>query len=310
MPVIYIDVLFMINFLIDFMLFYITARMSGKRIHKMRFFLACLAGGIYSVCIFFPRLSFFQSAIIKTAMSALLVMIAFRLKNFKDFLFMLGIFYTVNFVFAGGVTAVMCFTDFGTKANVLLSGGSLYIDLSFFKLIIIATILTTLLRWGIRILRKRLQTHGIISKLTVFESGNTAELYGIIDTGNSLYSHGLPVCVVQFSAIAGILPKDISRAVETGNIAGAISSSNVTWAKKLRLISYSAVGTKNGILIGFLPEKTTIETCNKPHNVSCVIAVYPGKLKYNALFNPDMIYGKDEYNGHCSISAKKGKANS
>ena len=264
MPVIYIDVLFMTNFLIDFMLFYITARLAGKRIHKMRFFLACLAGGIYSVCIFFPRLSFFQSAIIKILASSLLVRIAFRLKHFKDFLFMLGIFYTVNFVFAGGVTALMSFTDFGAKTDVLLSGGSLYIDLPFLKLFIITAILTVLLRWGIRAFRKSLQVHGIISKLTVFESGNTAEIYGIIDTGNSLYSHGLPVCVVQFSAIAGILPKDISRAVETGNIAGAISSSNVTWAKKLRLVSYSSIGTKNGILIGFAPEKVSIETSDKP----------------------------------------------
>ncbi|MBQ9097557.1 MAG: sigma-E processing peptidase SpoIIGA [Clostridia bacterium] len=310
MPVIYIDVLFMTNFLIDFMLFYITARLAGKRIHKMRFFLACLAGGIYSVCIFFPRLSFFQSAIIKILASSLLVRIAFRLKHFKDFLFMLGIFYTVNFVFAGGVTALMSFTDFGAKTDVLLSGGSLYIDLPFLKLFIITAILTVLLRWGIRAFRKSLQVHGIISKLTVFESGNTAEIYGIIDTGNSLYSHGLPVCVVQFSAIAGILPKDISRAVETGNIAGAISSSNVTWAKKLRLVSYSSIGTKNGILIGFAPEKVSIETSDKPYDIRCVIAVYPGKLKYSAILNPDMIYGKGEYNGHCSISAKKGKANS
>ncbi len=310
MPVIYIDVLFIINFLIDFMLFYTSAHLAGKRIHKMRFFLACFSGGIYSVCIFFPRLGFFQSAIIKIIVSSLLVRIAFRIKNFKDFLFVLGIFYAVNFVFAGGITAAMYFTDFGAKTDVILSGGSLYIDLPVLRLLIITSIITTLLRRGIRFLRKSLQKRGIISKLTVFESGKAAEIYGIIDTGNSLYSHGLPVCVVQFSAIAGILPKDISRAIETGNIAGAISSSNVTWAKKLRLVSYSSIGTKNGILIGFIPEKVSIETSDKPQNSNCVIAVYPGKLKYNAILNPDMIYGKDELNGHCYISAKKGKANS
>lgn len=310
MPVIYIDVLFIINFLIDFILFYASARLAGKRIHGMRFFLACFVGGIYSVCIFFPRLGFLQSAAIKIIASATLVVIAFRLKNFKDFLFMLSIFYAVNFVFAGGITATMFFTDFGTKTDALLSNGSLYIDLPVLKLLIITAIIAVFLQWGIKMLRKSLKNRGIISKLTIFESGKAAEIYGIMDTGNSLYSHGLPVCVVQFSAIAHILPKDISRAVETGNIAGVISSSNVTWAKKLRLVSYSAIGTKNGILVGFIPEKATLEISNKPYNCNCVIAVYPGKLKYSAILNPDITYGKDEYNEHCYISAKKGKANS
>ncbi len=310
MPVIYIDVLFITNFLIDFLLFHTSARLAGKRIHGMRFFLACLTGGIYSICIFFPRIGFLQSAIIKILASSLLVRIAFRLKNFKDFLFMLGIFYAVNFVFAGSIAAGMFFTDFGAKTNALLSNGSLYIDLPILKLLIIATLITAFLQWGIKVLRQSLKNRGIISKLTIFESGKAAELYGIIDTGNSLYSHGLPVCIVQFSAIAGILPKDISRAVETGNIAGAISSSDVAWAKKLRLVSYSAIGTKSGILIGFIPEKVSVETLNKPYNCNCVIAVYPGKLKYSAILNPDILYGKDEYNGHCYTSTKKNNSDS
>lgn len=310
MPVIYIDILFMINFLIDFMLFYISAHLAGKRIHKLRFFLACLAGGIYSVCVFFPRLSFFQSAVIKTVASVLLILIAFRLRNFKDFLFVLGIFYAVNFIFAGGITAALYFTDFGAKTDVLLSGGSLYIDLPILKLLIITAIITALLRFGIRYLRQTFQKRGIIAKLTVFESGKAIEIYGIIDTGNSLYSNGLPVCVVQISAIAAILPKNIAGAIETGNISGAISGSNVAWAEKLRLVSYSAIGTKTGILIGFVPEKVSVETSGKPTNLSCVIAVYPGKLKYSAILNPDIIYGKDDLNGHYSISAKEGTANS
>ena len=310
MPVIYIDVLFIINFLIDFMLFYISARLAGKRIHALRLFLACFAGGIYSVCIFFPRLGFFSSALIKIIASSLLVRIAFRFKNFKDFLFVLGIFYAVNFVFAGGITAAIYFTDFGAKTDVLLSGGSLYIDLPVLRLLIISAIITVLLRLGIQFLCKSLKNRGIISKLTVFENGKTAETYGIIDTGNSLYAHGLPVCIVQFSAIANILPKDISHAVETGNIAGAISGSNETWARKLRLVSYSSIGKKNGILIGFIPEKVSIETADKVYDANCVIAIYPGKLKYSAILNPDIIYGKDELNGHYCISAKKGKTDS
>ena len=106
------------------------------------------------------------------------------------------------------------------------------------------------------------------------------------------------------------MPKRLAAAIETGNISGAISESNVAWAEKLRLVSYSAIGTKNGILIGFVPEKISIETSGKPSDSMCVIAVYPGKLKYSAILNPDIIYGKDDSNGHYSISAKEGKANS
>lgn len=310
MPVIYIDVLFAVNFLIDLMLFYISAKLSGKRLHPLRITAACIAGGIYSVCVFFPRLGILQSAIIKILASSVLVCIAFRLKNFKDFLFMLGIFYGVNFVFAGGVTAVMYFTDYGAKTDALLSNGSLYIDLPVIKLLIITVLITMLLRFGIRILRKNLKMRGIICKITVFENGNAATLYGIMDTGNSLFSQGLPVCVMQYTCVASLMPKDISNAVETGDISGAISSSNVAWAKKLRLIPYSAIGTKRGLLLGFVPEKISIEISDRIYEPDCVVALYPGKLKYSAIINPDIICGKDGYNEHCGTAATKGKSDS
>ena len=56
--VLYADVLFLLNAVIDYILLLLSARMAGEPLRRSRFLLGAAIGGLYSVVIFVPGFSF------------------------------------------------------------------------------------------------------------------------------------------------------------------------------------------------------------------------------------------------------------
>ena len=50
---VYVDLLFLIDFSMDFMCFYITSKILHRKISPIRTVLACILGGVYSVTVLF-----------------------------------------------------------------------------------------------------------------------------------------------------------------------------------------------------------------------------------------------------------------
>ena len=55
MPVIYIDVLFATNFMVDFLLLWSCGKLSGMKIMLWRLLLGAVFGGIYSCLLYTSR---------------------------------------------------------------------------------------------------------------------------------------------------------------------------------------------------------------------------------------------------------------
>ena len=58
MTVIYIDTLFLLNALVDYLLLLAAARLAGEPLRRIRFALGAALGGAYAVAIFLPGLFF------------------------------------------------------------------------------------------------------------------------------------------------------------------------------------------------------------------------------------------------------------
>ena len=54
MTVVYIDSVFVLNTLMDYLLCLVTARLAGIPLRRRRYLLAALAGGGYAVAVFLP----------------------------------------------------------------------------------------------------------------------------------------------------------------------------------------------------------------------------------------------------------------
>lgn len=77
MPVIYLDVLVVLNWFIDFLLLSSTSRILRLPFKRWRLVLGALLGGISSCLIFLPAMPFYLSMLVKLAAGSLIVLASF-----------------------------------------------------------------------------------------------------------------------------------------------------------------------------------------------------------------------------------------
>ena len=77
MNVIYVDELFFLNALTDYLLLLSCARLRGRALRRTRFAAAAALGGVYAVFAAIPPLSFLVSLAVKALVSLLMAWIAF-----------------------------------------------------------------------------------------------------------------------------------------------------------------------------------------------------------------------------------------
>lgn len=56
--VIYVDTLFLLNTMVDYLLLLASARLAGEPLARLRFALGAVLGGLYAVAIFLPGMGF------------------------------------------------------------------------------------------------------------------------------------------------------------------------------------------------------------------------------------------------------------
>lgn len=292
MPVIYIDVLFATNFMVDFLLLWSCGKLSGMKIMLWRLLLGAVFGGIYSVCVFFPELSMLYLVVVKLAASAVMLLICFPFRTLRDFFRTVLAFYGVNFILGGCITGLYFFTNIGGRMDGVLSNGSLYFNLPLGVLLGIALGVSAAVAVVSRSLRRRLLRQGLICRVTIVYREKAVKLDGLFDTGNCLTEPmtGRPVMVSELSGIEKLFPSHLLDSLRSADL-DFISQYAPEHAARMRLIPYTAVGMPNGMLLSFQPDMVLIESEGaQPRACQCMVAIAPHKLKgYKLILHPDII---------------------
>ena len=118
---VYIDEMFLINTITNFLLLTAAAKASGENLRFRRAVLAACMGGIYGIFMIFPNLKPYTGLFFRFAFSAVMLFVAFGKR--KSFLKIFLAFYTAVFIFAG-ITVV--FMNMGMRA--VIYKGNLYFD--------------------------------------------------------------------------------------------------------------------------------------------------------------------------------------
>lgn len=271
MHVIYIDVLFFINFIMDYIV--ITALSEILKLEKKhrRFICGAVVGAVYSVCIFFVDIGFVLSIILKILISMLIIYISYFPKNLRQFLKYLLSFYTLNLLFGGGLFAGLYFTGIGSQLGSIVKNGVIYFNISVVYLILGSLIIYILLSIALKYIQNMHNRRFYNIEIGVDEKNIT--IRALVDTGNSLFekSTGLPVIIAE--------EKEISKITDITT-------------KKIFLIPFTALGTQNGVIMGFKPDYIRVIDERK-YILDAIIGVYSGKLSknedYSALINPSAI---------------------
>ncbi len=264
MRVIYIDVLFLINLIINYLLLLSTMLFCGVYTKRYRLFLSALAGAFYCVLIFIPELSFLMSAAGKLISGALLILIAFYKKKLYVLLKLYLMFIGLSAALAGGIIALYWLAGSG-DALVSTKNGVIYADISL-KVLLIGTGVGVLL---INLFFRRTGANQVLEKeikpveIAIF--GKKTTFYTLVDTGNELHDPitGKRVLVAQYDSIRPCLPERLRQSFEFDRNFNAAEiferASRMGYAGILRLLPYKTIaGKESSMMVVLKPDQVLI----------------------------------------------------
>ncbi|WHH58898.1 sigma-E processing peptidase SpoIIGA [Petroclostridium sp. X23] len=299
-PVVYVDVLFIINFLVNYMLLWTTGKILKRNMSMIRLIIAAVIGAFYAVIMFFPAFKIYYTMLAKVLFSMMLVAVAYNVEKVKDFFRVLATFYVVSFTFGGTALGLFYFTDIGAFAGAMLSNGIIYFNLPWKTLVISSITAYIIIRITWRMFQRNIHKDNMLIPLHIIFDSRSICVDALIDTGNSLHDpiSNFPVVIVEFQAIKELLPEEIQRIFnEYGendlNIISKVMSDSL-WISRFRLIPFSSLGKENGMLIGFKPDEVEIvEGDHKKDLKDIIVGIYNKRLskddKYRALLHPEVI---------------------
>src|SRR5690606_11130400 len=256
---------------------------------------AALIGSVYTLVMFFPSLNFMTKFTVKVAISVLIIIFAFNPEKFSNFIRLLSTFYVTAFVFAGATFALF----YVMNTNFSVYNGVFYIkDFPIRFLILGITLSFILIKYVFNYLQIKLGKSDVLTNVIINLNNKQANIVALVDTGNSLKEpiSQRPVIIVEFFAIKDLLPERVQNLfLENENLDLDVITDIMIESVdeiKLRVIPFKAIGTENGMLLGFKPDEILIinEATEKKIEEEIVVGIYNNKLsndnKYKGLLNP------------------------
>ena len=205
MTEVYLDSVFLLNALMDYLLLLGTACLAGIPPRRWRYALSAVGGGLYAAAVFLPGMEFLSASPVKLTAGVLLAVAAFG--GEERLLRLTLLLFAVSCALAGCVLGLGLVTGGMPSVN-----GIFYTDVDAGTLLVAATaaylVLTVIFRAAAR--------HGVRGELLRAEvclRGKTVRLTALRDTGTSLSDpvSGQPVLVVSRGVLDPLLPPPVRR---------------------------------------------------------------------------------------------------
>ncbi len=256
---VYADILFLINFSMDFLSLYITGAVMHRKINTVPLALACGVGALYSVISLLYTGNKTLSLITDIAVSFLMCYIAYRSERIFGYIKTALLFYTVSFSLGGGMTAIYYALNRFTRSRMIYINGSIGTvssDMPTAWLFICMIISTAVTVAGGIISRRRKRALEV--PVEIEYKGASIELCGLCDSGNFLFDPigSRPVIVTFAGEVESILSEKMADILRAGDIE-RIPELDMSDISRIRVIPVSSVGHK-GLIIGFIPDKVTV----------------------------------------------------
>lgn len=283
---IYADLTFLINLVMDFLILWATGKMSGIQTTWPRLVMGAVLGGLYAVGNLFPPLAALYTLPLKILISICLILFALRPTGWSEFKKACLYFYIISFL-AGGTTLAACYLypDQGGELSVLwLPAGMLSIGFIGY--------------YGARYMRTSIIPELLRFSVKIRFNNDVCSGQGFLDTGNSLRDPATnrPVVVAEYRFLEQMLPEDLKQVMEDINNEkqGLDALGNTSWSHRLRLIPFTSIGKKNGLLIGVRADEIVVSTGHKSmQHDNMVIGLYRDSLsrdgKYQMLIPSEML---------------------
>lgn len=204
---VYIDVLLALNLYINYFLIKSTTLITRRSCSRMRCVAGAFVGALGALIILLPELPFFTVILIKIALSAMIVFVAFGKQKPVDFAVCELFFLVANFTFAGVMLALWTFS---APLGMVWSNGTAYFNIPIAAIAAFTAAAYFTIKLIRRLSDKRLYCNKICT-VKITANDTTVTLRGFSDTGNELcdYLSGKPVVVCRFDKVIQLAPQNV-----------------------------------------------------------------------------------------------------
>ncbi|WP_239483609.1 sigma-E processing peptidase SpoIIGA [Paenibacillus rhizolycopersici] len=316
--IVYIDLLFLMNLLIDASLLLVTAWMRKQKIIFWRLALSAGVGAMYVVMMFLPELSFLYTFLVKFLFSVVMLWIAFGFGSLQNYLRNMGAFYIVNFAAAGGILGVhYLLQDSGEIWSGIwysASGGlSFSIKIGAFFILVCFFVVLFWFKRVIAARQRQERIHSFLAEMEVRIGDTTIACTGLIDTGNQLTDplSRLPVTVMEASLWERVLPPSYRGKLADERADNLIleltEAGDFPWPERLRLVPYRGINKGTQFMLALKPDEVTVRLEGREHRTTRVlIGLDGGRLStegtYRAIVHPALIESAETKDNSDTIS--------
>lgn len=266
---VYVDLFFLVNFSMDFLCLYLTAKLLHRTVSSGRMLLGGSVGGLYAVIALFLPCSAVSAFAIDVAVGLLICAMVFVKRHEPSRLGLCFLsFVAISMVLGGFMTALFYLFNRSPLAELTGIDGD-GISIWIFALLAMISGILTLLGgrfWGKQSARRS-------ARVEILLDGKLLSLRALVDSGNLLCEPmtGKPCILVDADALSPILPPELllaARAKDSRGI-GKISRAN---AKRICLIP-TKTATGESLLIGVRPDRLRVDCGKGGRAVDAVLAI-------------------------------------
>lgn len=291
MQTVYVDILIVTNFIIDYFVLLLTSKLCSLKVKKWRLLVGAIAASLTSLKIFAPELSLMFEILVSVTISLLIVIVTFGFINKIRFFKAVLIFFFSSAALAGGAMAL--WSIFKINGLVIRNGTVFYnispviLVLSITVVYIITTIVSKI------IFKKKINSDYMI---TLKLNNRSVTINGFVDSGNMLRDTftDTPVIIVSYERVKNLFCEKLDKIFAKQNFEMGFYDDILKsgYSGRFRVIPFESL-SDSGVLAAIVLDNALLHIGEEKIKIEQIImAVTHKKLmggEYDALLSPEII---------------------
>lgn len=293
--VIYLDVFFMVNFLMDLLILLIVGKLLKCTATHFRSVLAAIFGAAF-ICIMITKPlgnQVLEKLITYFGISFGMVRIAYGMKGLKNNLKAFLLLYLVTFLFGGIMNALYYYSEFGSVLrNVVM--GTLFPDTSIPLFLVISIVSFVILKVLFSVFMKHREQSNDLYEVRICYQDREIRVKALVDTGNSLREPvcNRPVHVIEFETLKVLLDESFQQMIY--GFYNDYDVQSAIYSDVIKVIPFHSLGKTSGIILGIKIDHMYIAKDGEEMKVTePILGIYNQKLSHNSdyqmLIHPEVM---------------------
>ncbi len=267
---VYPDIIFFLNFFVDFILLFLLKKVNRKSSKNRRLIGAAATGALFAVFVsIYPWINvLLRFVLMNIIASIVMLLIAFGRMKKRELIKQMVALYLITYFAGGLLNSIYYHTNL---RNHLINFGNalIFSDISWLFVIIMMLLLIPITISILWLYRWYKSTEREIYEVELFFNHQIVQTKGFMDTGNCLYDpiFKKPVMIIENSILERLVTSELLKdmnhvrlTMEGHNLDGEQCNIGGEYAHRIRFIPYQSIGKARGMMIGLILDKVLIHT--------------------------------------------------